>query len=76
MKQTFILAILAVLLVSCQEEEEYTEKGKTDFLQYAFYEKNNPQSGSFWRKNAFRPLREVTHPDFGIVILAERKLDE
>ena len=40
------------------------------------YEKNNPQSGSFWRKNAFRPLREVTHPDFGIVILAERKLDE
>lgn len=38
------------------------------------YEKSNPQSKHFWTKNGFRPLREVTHPDFGTVILAESDL--
>ena len=46
MKQTFILAILAVLLFSCHEDEDSAERDKTDFLQYAFYEQGNPQNKS------------------------------
>ena len=38
------------------------------------YEKSNPQSGRFWAKNGFLPLREVSHPEFGTVILAERAI--
>ena len=38
------------------------------------YVKSNPQATRFWTKNGFCPLRKVSHPDYGTVIVAERAL--
>lgn len=37
------------------------------------FEKDNPQSSHFWRKNGFRDIKEVTQGD-GVIIVAERNL--
>ena len=70
MKQTFILAILAVLLFSCHEDEDSAERDKTDFLQYAFYEKNNPQNKSeaFLIQDGTIHIMAVQHSDLTSLI--------
>lgn len=38
------------------------------------YGKSNPQSGHFWQKNRFLPVKEADHDKFGRLIVAERTL--
>lgn len=36
------------------------------------YDRENPQSSHFWRKNGFRPIYDTSHPDYGELTVAER----
>ena len=38
------------------------------------YDKDNPQSSHFWQKNGFAALYETDSPEYGHLIVAERRL--
>lgn len=46
MKDKILLGLVAIMLVACHEEEDITEKDKTDFLRYALVERDNKQCAS------------------------------
>ena len=46
MNDKILLGLVAIMLVACHEEEDITEKDKTDFLRYALVERDNKQCAS------------------------------